>query len=539
MAVGGNQAYIYGISNFTIGSTAISYKVDKYTSSTDNLTVKIGSTTIATRNNVTGTTVDSSLTRTITFSADELTKIYNAMPTVTKATFTFTITSYISGSSIGSTSTTATGTIASTVVPTITNISLSEAVATISSKFTNYIQNQSKIKGTIAATGGTGSTIASYLVKINGQAFTTQTFTTSTLKTAGSNEVSVTVTDKRGRTATKTTTFNVLAYENPVLGEYEVVRCSEDGTENIMGDFVSVSVRVLMTALENENDKHILLEYKAKKDTTWTILFLWEYGYDFTVENQIVEGISSNLAYDFRLTVRDSFNESVIIKPIPTGYTTIDLLKGGKGVAFGKVSTDVDTLDVGFGKTFLSTETFMGGENRDDREKNLYFQSTGDGKYKHDVKLYGGNGSSSTSIGMFDMLLDEPIFKYFSNTKKFDFGSNINLMQNGKPVIVERSYTNGNNSGSILFSNGLLIQHGIASITPTAANTATGATIIFPIAYTVRPTPMAITQTSLPELLDVSIGQGAANLDRFSIYITRPNTQATTVHWIAIGYKGE
>lgn len=535
MAVGGNQAYIYGISNFTIGSAAISYKVDKYTSSTDNLTVKIGSTTIATRSNVTGTTVDSSLTRTITFSTDELTKIYNAMPTVTKATFTFTITSYISGSSIGSTSTTATGTIASTVVPSITNISLSEAVTTISSKFTNYIQNQSKIKGTITAAGGTGSTIESYLVKINGQAFTTQTFTTSTLKTAGANEVSVTVTDKRGRTATKTTTFNVLAYEKPMLGEYTVVRCSEDGTENIMGEFVKVTVRVLMTALENENDKHILLEYKAKKDTAWTILFLWEYGYDFTVENQLVEGISSNSTYDFRLTVRDSFSESIITKPIPTGYATMDLLKGGKGVAFGKVSTETDTLDVGFGKTYLSDLNYVGGDKRNNNEKNIFFQTTEDAAYPSNCKVYGGAGTSEVGIGMWDVGNARPIQRYVTEQ---------NLLLIETEVLKHKTYfieammskASGAATGKIHYENGLLIQWGTVSITP-VANTPTVSKITFPISYDSTPTIQVSMLSSVPGFSVTGIGHSADTTSGTDLYVTRTNTTATVLRWLAIGIK--
>lgn len=538
MALVGNQAYIYGISNFTIGSNAITYTVDKYAGTTDNLTVKIGSTTVATRSNVTGTTTNSGLTRTITFSAAELTSIYNAMPTVTKATFTFTLTSYISGSSIGSSSTTATGTIASTVAPSISSIGLIEAVSAISSRFGSYIQNHSQIKGTITATGGTGSSIASYKTVINEQTFSSQTFTTRVLKTAGSNTVTVTVTDRRGRTATKTATFNVTAYEKPVLEAYSVVRCLADGTENISGDFAKVTLKATITALNNENEERILLEYKAKKDANWTTLFMWDSGYNFNIEGQVVEGISSNSAYDFRLTLSDSFNESVIVKALPTGFATMDLLAGGKGVAFGKVATEKDTLDIGFKNTFMSNELFMGGEKRDEGEKNIYFQNTGSGKYTHNAKIYGGNGNSPASIGMYDVGNAHSIYRYLCDMEQFEFDPNIKLLQDGKAVVVERTYTHSHNTGSVHFSNGLLIQHGLVSITPTVANAVTSATIIFPIAFDTRPTPAAIVQTSAPSAIQISVGQGSANLDRFSIFVERASIQATTVHWFAIGYKG-
>ena len=108
--LGSNTSLIYGISNFTIGSSSISYTVDKYTDSTDNLTVKVGNVTVATRNNVTGSSIGE-LKRTITFSTTELNAIYNAMSKVSKASFLFTITTYIDSAKIGSTNTTAIGTL--------------------------------------------------------------------------------------------------------------------------------------------------------------------------------------------------------------------------------------------------------------------------------------------------------------------------------------------------------------------------------------------------------------------------------------------
>ena len=40
----------------------------------------------------------------------------------------------------------------------------------------------------------------------------------------------VTVTDKRGRTATSTTNFTVLAYTEPTISKFTVVRANSDGT---------------------------------------------------------------------------------------------------------------------------------------------------------------------------------------------------------------------------------------------------------------------------------------------------------------------
>lgn len=537
MAVGGNEAYIYGISAFTIGSGAISYKVDKYTSSTDNLTVKIGSTVIATRSNVTGDDWGS-VTRTITFSSAELTKIYNAMPSVTKATFTFTISSYIGSDLLGSSNATATGTLADSVKPSITSIALSEGISSIATQFGGYVQNQSRIIGTITAAAGTGSSIASYKTVINGQTLTTATFTTSALKTAGTNTATVTVTDKRGRTATSTATFNVIAYENPTISTYSVVRCLENGTEDVSGEFVKININSAIVSVNNKNTKSFKLETKKKGDTAWTTLLTYADGYTYTLTDSIRSGYSSDFAYDFKLTVKDYFHEAVVTKTVSTGFALIDLKGNGKGMAFGKVSTEDDTFDIGFKKAFLPSETFMSGERRDDTEKNLHFQSTGNGQYTHNCKVYGGNGNSATSIGMWDMELGELIYRYMSSTQTIEFGAKNDLIQNGRPIMVDRGYTHSHNTGSLQLSNGLVLQHGVVVVTPTAANVSTGVEIMLPIPCDVRPTAIAIPQTSTPDILDVAIGQGSANFNRFTIFVTRGNTGSTTVHWFAIGYKG-
>ena len=133
--LGSNASLIYGISNFTIGSGAVTYTVDKYTDSTDNLTIKVGNVTVATRSNVTGSSIGE-LKRTVTFSTAELTKIYEAMSKVSKASFLFTITTYIDGAKIGSTSTTAIGTLPAALKPNLTKVNLVENVSNIRKFFT-------------------------------------------------------------------------------------------------------------------------------------------------------------------------------------------------------------------------------------------------------------------------------------------------------------------------------------------------------------------------------------------------------------------
>ena len=533
--LGGNESYIYDVSDFTIGN-AVTYKIDKYTSGTDNLTVKIGSTVVATRSNVSGST-GGTFTKTITFSAAELTAIYNAMPNVTRASFTFTITTVIGGATEGSTNATATGTIADNIKPSISSVALKEAISGIATQFGGYVQNQSVINGTITATAGTGSTISSYKTTINGQTITTSSFTTSTLKTAGTNTATVTVTDRRGRTATSTATFTVLACDLPKITNFKVVRCLADGTEDVSGEYVKVNITASLSPVNNKNTKNFVLEYKQKTATTYTALETYTGGYTYTVTNKVVSGISSDYPYDFRLRAKDFLHEATSNVAISSGFALIDLKGNGKGLALGKVASEDNTLDIGFDNTFLSKESYVGGSKRGNEEKNLYFQTTDDAAQPSNCKVYGGNGNSPTGIGMWDMGNERQIYSYYPAAKDFTFGADLNLYKGNKKIINELIRTSGHNTGVYHYSNGLLIQFGTVSITPTAANTPTLLTVTYPTPYTNRPNLIVVPQTSIPEIISVAVGQGSTNYVDFGIYITRTNTNPTTVHWVSIGYK--
>lgn len=516
------------ISNFIIGN-AINIPITKYSSGfSDTLVIKLGSTTIKT---ITG--INNGYD--VSFTTAELNNIYSLLPSSTKGTFTFVLTTKSGDATIGSVSKTAVGTINENIKPSISSIALSEAEARINTQFGGYVQGQSKIKGTITAAAGSGSSIATYKTVINGNTYGTSTFTTGALKTVGSNTVSVTVTDKRGRTATSSTTFNVIAYASPKINTFTVIRCLADGTEDVEGEYVKINVNSSITAVNNKNSKSFKLEYKKKTDTTWTTLENYAEGYTYTLTNSIKPNFSGNSPYNFRLTAVDFFHSATKSTSISTAYAIMDLKNDGTGIAFGKVSTEADTFDVGFKKTNLSTDTYIGGTG--DEEKNVHFKTPDNATQPSHCKVYGGFSDSATGIGMWDVGNSRQIYSYFPAVNRLQFGADMNLTKGAYPIINQLTRTSSHNTGTFHYSNGLLIQHGVASITPTAANTSTGATIKFPLAYTYRPSVFAEVQTSSPDLLSVSVGQGSASLGDFTIFVVRPNTQATTVHWVAIGYK--
>ncbi len=122
----------------------------------------------------------------------------------------------------------------SNVAPSISSVAVAEATAGIASQFSAFVQGRSKLKLTISAAGNQGSTIKSYSVKVDGKTYSgdSNVFTTQVINGSGSIAVKATVTDSRGRTATKTVNVGVSAYSSPSVTTFKAVRCTSAGVES-------------------------------------------------------------------------------------------------------------------------------------------------------------------------------------------------------------------------------------------------------------------------------------------------------------------
>ena len=519
------------ISSFTFGN-AINIPITKYNSGFyDVLTISVGGTTIKTVNGIVNGDD-------ITFTSTELNNIYAKLPSATKGTVTFKLTTKTSssGSTVGTSTKTATGTIPSSVKPTISGITLAEGTSGLATKFGAYIQNKSKITGTVNASAGSGSSISAYKTTINGSSYTSKTFTTGVLKTSGTNTITTTVTDKRGRSTSYSTTFSVLAYSKPTISTFKVERCNADGTLNDEGINFKVSVKSSITALNNKNDSKYVLQYKLSSVDTWTTIGNSLSGYAPNT-SWVVTNIALNIdnVYDFRLTISDYFESVPKSFNVSESFTLMNFGADGHSMAIGGVAEEPDVLDVKMKKTFLSTNSFMSGERRSDDEKNLFFQSTGNGEYNHNCKLYGANGASATSIGMWDSVNAHLIYRYLCSVEEFHFSTDMKILQGGKPILIEALFNNGENSGNFRLNNGFCIQWGKVSVTPTTANTTYNMAVKFLTAFSKKPAVFIIGQSSAPQVFSFSIGQGGTDVDAFDIYINRTTATATSFHWVAIG----
>lgn len=461
----------------------------------------------------------------------------NAIPNATSGTAKVTVTTYSGSTKIGSAvAKNFTLTVPSTVVPTISAVSLSEATSGLAAQFGGYVQGKSKIAVKITAAGALSSTIKTYKTTIQGANFTAASFTSGVLAKSGTSTVTITVTDSRGRTASTTRSITVIAYSAPKINTFTAIRANGLGAADDNGTMALARIRFSVAAVNDKNTKSYVVEYRPKSSDTWTEAASGSvYSYD---SNMLLNAnLDPDTSYDLRLSVKDFFGTTTAFSEVATAFTLLDFNASGKGLAFGKVSELEDGMEIDMDMSIYKN-VFMGGAQRTDDEKNVYFQATEAAPYPHNCKLYGGNGASVTSIGCWDSARAHGIWRYLSSTQNLVFDANVKVTRanGGDEFVTSEPVVHGSRTGRVHFSNGLLIQWGVETITP-VTNTPTAKAVKFGVAYTSVPMVLTTAITTVP---GTSVtGNAAANITvtGFDAYVVRNGTTNTSVGWIAIGYK--
>lgn len=167
--------------------------------------------------------------------------------------------------------------------------------------------------------------------------------------------------------------------------------------------------------------------------------------------------------------------------------------------------------------------------------------------YQYDIKLevvdwFKSTASYTTTLPTANVILDikaEGDGLSFGKTSEFP-GFEVAMPANGESfnMVGVRSYQLGDGSGYILYNNGLLLQWGAISVTPTAVNAVTSLTVQYPIPYKQRPHITATPLVNSPQAMSWSLGIGTtdtAGLSSLVLYMYRTTMHATPFRWMAVG----
>lgn len=311
------------------------YYFNYYTTSNQSETVSVyaiweaaGSTvtasdgTLGTQQTITVNRIDASYTHTIRYAfagqtgtiATNVTTSCNWTPPITLAEYltdaesaacTIYCDTYLADNTLfGTTQTTITLAIPSSVKCTIASVTLAETVAGLNAKFGAFVQNKSQISVTGVFNSGSGSpaygaTVASVSITINGQTLTSNGAVTNLLATSGTNSYTLTITDSRGRTDSYTSTFNVVAYNSPSVSASTERDAATQST-------INVSYSWNISDVSNRNDKSIVIEWASESDSDEAVITPSAYSGTATYA---ITGADISEAYDITVTVADYFTE--------------------------------------------------------------------------------------------------------------------------------------------------------------------------------------------------------------------------------------
>mgnify|MGYP000370637066 FL=1 len=301
-------------------TVSLSLRVTVYNAAyTNYITIKNGSTTylsLAGRTWSAGTA-----NRTITLTSSERTTLLNAMASVKAFTATIELVTKSGSAQIGSASTcTCTvSTSASNSGPTLSGFTFADSYSTTTAITDNdqvLIQDYSRLTvtpGTAAARNGASivsySAVCSGVTKSN---TTGETLSLGTIGTSGTRDITLTVTDSRGYTASVTQSVTVVPYSKPRVSSVSLRRTNDIETEMQLVFNGSISP-ITVDGTQKNSLLYARYRYKltsASSYNSYTSILgsVTATGSSFSFSNLELCNLDSESSYDFHLQIRDQLN---------------------------------------------------------------------------------------------------------------------------------------------------------------------------------------------------------------------------------------
>lgn len=237
---------------------------------------------------------------------------------------------------------------------------------------------------------------------------TVPTRTNYTFKGWGTSASATTVTYAAGANYTKNANITLyaiwtLAYKKPRITNYSVNRCTSDGTASDSGTYA----RVKFHWATDKTVSSVKMEWKASTDSSYSSTnstTATATGTSGDVNSVVGAGLlSTDSTYDIRVSVADSGGTTTQTLSLEGSAYIIDILSGGKGIAFGKPAENQDTADFGYsikpGGGFTHPVIPFGTDLNSLRTPNIYAGGI--------ISTTNTYGNAPVSSGSFTLYVDE------------------------------------------------------------------------------------------------------------------------------------
>ena len=386
----------------------------------------------------------------------------NAIPNNTSGTGSVTVTTYYGSIYLGSNSKNFTLSVPTSVVPTLTLTAENIGPHIVKNTWGIYLQNVCQAMLSANASGSYSSTIQEYIFDGFSQSSSSKTYD---LTQSGDITFKCYVKDSRGRaSSTASVTIPVIPYSMPSLSCNMLKRCLINGTVDDEGTYIVGNYSFSCASCGGNNTISAKIYTREVTEDEYV-----DKGSITSGSNTIIGTYDIVYAYAVKVVATDAVgNSAVFASIVETSEAIIDIMKGGKGMALGMMSSKEDTLQIGYGK--VDIEEGLLEVNHVDTESGNRIKTTigaQNGYYSH----YYTTAPNGNYFGQ-KVTVDNEIVStsdlYGQSNKKVAYAEN--TLENG-------SYINAGSDANDIKSTGIfMIEEGDATNYPTRPN---GAMIVF------------------------------------------------------------
>lgn len=235
------------------------------------------------------------------------------------------------------------------IAPEIGSVTATHIPGSVPASWGVYLQGKSRV--TITASGIEtygGSSIASIKFTGGGYSWSSSTetsYTTGFLTVAGTNTFTVTVTDTRGYTASRSVNIIVQPYEPPAIVSLTTYRCNAASpfAANETGPSILARIVTSFTSV-GSNALTIHIAFKRVGNTDWSGTYLIEKDGGWVLPANIPS--TDEAPYEVKLTLYDALSSTMQIFEVAGAQYTMFFAKGGRNVSIGKAGSRDQALEI-------------------------------------------------------------------------------------------------------------------------------------------------------------------------------------------------
>ncbi len=214
-----------------------------------------------------------------------------------------------------------------------------------------YIQGKSKAKVTLTTTTKYNATVSAYRITIDGTIYTVNPATSTPLLINGVRAYSAYISDSRGFSSdTVHGTIPVIRYDAPTITGVSIYRSDSAGVASNDGAYITYIFTPTITSLDGDNDKNYVVQYKREIDSSWTTPSSGSGALtDYTSQKTVTVGgsLSSTTVYQARIGITDLYGTVYTsIVTIPTSAVIMDFNTAGTGGGVGMYTQGANMFDI-------------------------------------------------------------------------------------------------------------------------------------------------------------------------------------------------